>query len=145
MQAEHMNITQVAALYGVTLRTLRFYEDRGLLQPIRTNTARFYTPKDRIRIELILKGKRLGFTLSEIEKLILSPTSNPPAAEMETGSITTRLDSTRIAEQIEFLERKRDEINTALEDLRSALGKKDRADHLDTASRACQLIRCTVR
>jgi DNA-binding transcriptional MerR regulator len=138
MQAEHMNITQVAALYGVTLRTLRFYEDRGLLQPIRTNTARFYTPKDRIRIELILKGKRLGFTLSEIEKLILAPSSSPPVTEFDTGSITTRLDSGRIAEQIEFLERKRDEIVAALDDLRSALEKKDRMEQPEATSRACQ-------
>ena len=120
MLAEQLNIGQAAALYGVSLRTLRFYEDRGLLEPIRQGTARFYRPKDRVRIELILKGRQLGFTLSEIERLILG-SRDAPAASNESVSLADRLDRDRILEQIAFLERKRDAVVAAIDELKSAL------------------------
>src|SRR5664279_959196 len=55
-------IGEMARTYGVTLRALRFYEDRGLLKPLRDGTTRYYDAKARARLELILKGKTLGFT-----------------------------------------------------------------------------------
>ena len=58
-------IGDLAREFGVTLRTLRFYEDRGLLSPRRDGTARIYDPRDRERLSVILKGKQLGFTLTE--------------------------------------------------------------------------------
>ena len=122
MLAEQLNIGQAAALYGVSLRTLRFYEDRGLLEPVRHGTARFYRPKDRVRIELILKGRRLGFTLSEIERLILGSRGAEPAAEEAEKTLADRLDRDRILEQIAFLERKRDTVVSAIGELQMALG-----------------------
>lgn len=119
MLAEQLNIGQAAALYGVSLRTLRFYEDRGLLAPVRQGTARFYTRKDRVRIELILKGRRLGFTLSEIEKLILGA-QGATSGEAEVN-IADRLDRERILEQIAFLEAKRETVVSAIDELKSAL------------------------
>ena len=64
--ASHRTISEMAVLYGITFRTLRFYEDRGLLSPLRFGTSRIYTKRDCIRVELILKGKKLGFTLGEL-------------------------------------------------------------------------------
>ena len=65
-----MTISQMSRLFGVSLRTLRFYEDRGLIKPRREGNARFYRGADRVRMEMILKGKKLGFTLTEIQDLI---------------------------------------------------------------------------
>src|SRR6204780_5069757 len=65
-----LTISQMSRVFGVSLRTLRFYEDRGLLKPRREGNARFYRSTDRIRMEMILKGKKLGFTLTEIQDLI---------------------------------------------------------------------------
>ena len=63
-------ISQMSRLCGVSLRTLRFYEDRGLIRPRREGNARFYRAADRVRMEMILRGKKLGFTLTEINDLI---------------------------------------------------------------------------
>jgi hypothetical protein len=57
-------IGAMARDFGVSLRALRFYEDRGLLHPIRRGSTRLYTVRDREHLELILRGKRLGFTLA---------------------------------------------------------------------------------
>ena len=63
-------IGDLAREFGVTLRTLRFYEDRGLLSPRREGTARIYDARDRSRLSVILKGKQLGFTLTEIRAMV---------------------------------------------------------------------------
>src|SRR5271155_4714781 len=65
-----MTISQMSRLYSVSLRTLRFYEDRGLIKPRREGNARYYRGADRVRMEMILRGKKLGFTLTEINDLI---------------------------------------------------------------------------
>ena len=61
-----ITVTQLARELGITARTLRFYEDRGLISPQRAGNARIYAPRDRARMILILRGKRLGFSLREI-------------------------------------------------------------------------------
>ncbi len=66
----NFTVTQLAAELGVTARTLRFYEDRGLLEPQRLGTTRFYTARDRVRMRLILRGKRLGFSLRDIAQYL---------------------------------------------------------------------------
>ena len=65
-----ITISQMSRLFGVSLRTLRFYEDRGLIKPRREGNARYYRATDRVRMEMILKGKKLGFTLTEIQDLL---------------------------------------------------------------------------
>jgi len=68
--ARTWTITELAGEFGVTLRTLRHYEDLGLLSPERGGTTRVYHQRDRIRVELILRGKRLGFSLEEIGTIV---------------------------------------------------------------------------
>lgn len=63
-------VTQLANDLGVTARTVRFYEDKGLLNPQRAGNNRVYTHRDRARLILILRGKRLGFTLREIKEYL---------------------------------------------------------------------------
>jgi DNA-binding transcriptional MerR regulator len=60
-------VTELAQALGVTARTIRFYEDKGLITPQRAGTTRVYTRRDRARMTLILRGKRLGFTLRDIK------------------------------------------------------------------------------
>ncbi len=60
-------VTQLARELGVTARTMRFYEDKGLITPQRAGSTRVYTARDRARMILILRGKRLGFSLREIK------------------------------------------------------------------------------
>lgn len=63
-------ITDLAAEFAITTRTLRFYEDKGLLRPARQGNARIYGRRDRARLRLILRGKRLGFSLAEIQEML---------------------------------------------------------------------------
>jgi len=64
------SISELATEFDVTLRAIRFYEDHGLLAPKRAGQRRIYSPRDRTRLKLTLRGKRLGLTLSEIRELI---------------------------------------------------------------------------
>ena len=63
------SISELAREYDVTTRTIRFYEDEGLLSPERRGQARIYSPRDRVLLKLILRGKRLGFSLAECREL----------------------------------------------------------------------------
>ncbi|WP_350278531.1 MerR family DNA-binding transcriptional regulator [Kribbella sp. HUAS MG21] len=111
MQPETWSIAELAAEYDVTLRTIRFYEDRGLLTPERRGTQRVYHPRDKVRLGLILRGKRLGFSLDEIAKIVDMYDAEPG----EEGQLTYLLDqiTTRRAE----LEQRRRDIDETLQDL----------------------------
>lgn len=63
-------IGDMARLYGVTLRALRFYEDKGLLSPVRQGTTRLYTRRDQARLKLILRGRKIGFSLREVKQML---------------------------------------------------------------------------
>ena len=63
-------ISELAKEFGVTTRTIRFYEEKGLVSPRREGQKRLYTPADRVRIKLILRGKRIGMTLQESVEVI---------------------------------------------------------------------------
>lgn len=106
-------IGDMAREFGVTLRTLRFYEDRGMLHPRREGTARHYGGPDRFRLQMILKGKQLGFTLAEIAELVGARESD---AESD---IESRLKPQQIVNQIGHLERQRGEIEAAISRLRA--------------------------
>jgi len=64
------SVRELADEFGVTTRTLRFYEAEGLLSPLRIGTSRVYSPRDHTRLVLILRGKRFGMSLPEIRKII---------------------------------------------------------------------------
>ena len=70
MPTRTWTIGELASEFDTTLRTIRFYEDRGLLTPERQGTTRIFHDRDRVRLQLILRGKRLGFTLDEIAHVI---------------------------------------------------------------------------
>jgi DNA-binding transcriptional MerR regulator len=70
MAQQTWSIRELAQDFGVTLRTLRHYEDVGLISPERRGPTRVFHPRDRIRLQLILRGKRLGFSLPEIRTIV---------------------------------------------------------------------------
>lgn len=67
---ELVRIGEMAQKYGVTLRTLRFYEDKGLLNPQRDGSTRLYTRRDRARLKLILLGRKVGFSLRDVKQMM---------------------------------------------------------------------------
>jgi DNA-binding transcriptional MerR regulator len=67
--AASYTITELANEFAITQRAIRFYEDQGLLKPQRRGRTRVYLPGDRVRLKLTLRGKRLGFSLSEIRDM----------------------------------------------------------------------------
>lgn len=67
---DDFTISDLSAEFGVTARALRFYEDEGLIAPVRRSTQRIYSHRDRARIAWILRGKRVGFSLAEIREMI---------------------------------------------------------------------------
>jgi DNA-binding transcriptional MerR regulator len=105
------SIAELAAEYDITLRTIRFYEDRGLLTPERRGTVRVYHPRDKVRLGLILRGKRLGFSLDEIATIVDMYDAEPG----EEGQLVYLLDqiTTRRAD----LEQRRQDINKTLDEL----------------------------
>src|SRR6185295_2892698 len=113
-------IGELAREFGVTLRALRFYENKGLISPQRDGLSRLYSPGDRTRLALILKGKKLGFTLGEIRQMIA-------AEENEVDHNALSLSREKCLEQIELLQRQKAEIEEGLSELqriyRSLAGK----------------------
>lgn len=107
-------IGDLAKAFNVSLRTLRFYEDRGLIAPHREGTARYYTEHDKSRVALILKGKHLGFTLSEIRDMLASGKRGTPQV-----ATALTLNPEQVAAQIGHLERQRAEIDDAIKELRA--------------------------
>ena len=106
-------IGDLAREFGVTLRTLRFYEDRGLLSPRREGTARIYDARDRARLSVILKGKQLGFTLTEIRAMVAEEKGG------EVAAANLKMSLAQVEDQIAHLEQQRGEIEQALEELKA--------------------------
>lgn len=69
-QEDYTRIGDMAKLFGVTLRTLRFYEDKGLISPKRDGSTRLYTRRDKARLKLILLGRKVGFSLRDVKQMM---------------------------------------------------------------------------
>ncbi len=69
-EGDLVRIGEMAKTFGVTLRTLRFYEDKGLLNPKREGATRLYTRRDKARLKLILLGRKVGFSLRDVKQMI---------------------------------------------------------------------------
>lgn len=106
--ATSYSISELAREFEVTPRTIRFYEAEGLIAPLRDGQRRIYRPRDRVRLKLILRGKRLGFSLKEIAEII-DLYDAPPG---EVGQLETLL--ARIAARRADLAQKRADIEAAI-------------------------------
>ncbi|WOC14691.1 hypothetical protein MP213Fo_01340 [Pseudochrobactrum sp. MP213Fo] len=108
---EYYSITELTREFGISTRTLRFYEDEGLIHPLRRGRTRLFRPSDRHLLKQIMRGKRLGFAISEIHEII-QMYREPPG---EAGQL--RLLIKRVEEKREELRQKRRDIDETLSEL----------------------------
>lgn len=105
-------ITDLAREFGVTTRTLRHYEDQGLVTPARDGINRIYSHRDRVRLKLALRGKRLGFSLSEIRELFqLYDLANDERRQLEEFAVKLERRRAQLEQQREDIEVMLNEIN----------------------------------
>lgn len=108
-------IGDLAREFDVTLRTLRFYEDKGLLDPRREGLNRIYGRRDRARLKLVLMGKRVGFSLTEIKEML-------DLYDLKDGQVTQlRVALKKFNEQIGVLEAQKRDCELALDELRKTV------------------------
>ena len=111
MNDQTMTIREMCDAFEVTPRTLRFYEAKELLFPIREGQKRLFTRRDRARLKLILRGKRFGFSLEEIRQLL-------DLYEVGDQQQTQLTKTYEVAQtRLEDLMKQRDELNTAIDEL----------------------------
>ena len=109
--SERYGIGELCEAFGVTPRALRFYEDEGLIAPERRGTARFYSDRDRARLNWILRGKRVGFSLNEIRELL---DLYDLGDHRETQR---RVTIERCRQRIDALKRQKDDIDATIDEL----------------------------
>jgi DNA-binding transcriptional MerR regulator len=120
MTEETKTIREMCDEFGVTPRTLRFYEAKELLFPIREGQKRLFTKRDQARLKLILRGKRFGFSLEEIRQLL-------NLYHMGDQQLTQLTRTYEIAcERLADMERQREELTEAIDDLKEQLRWGDR-------------------
>ena len=115
MSEKTMTIREMCDAYDVTPRTLRFYEAKELLFPIREGQKRLFTKRDRARLKLILRGKRFGFSLEEIRQLL----DLYDMGDQQQTQLARTYDIAR--ERLADMERQRDELTEAIDDLKDQL------------------------
>ncbi|WP_323993941.1 MerR family transcriptional regulator [Aeromonas hydrophila] len=109
------SISELAHEFDITPRTIRYYEDEGLITPTREGQTRIYSHKDKIRLKLTLRGKRLGFSLAEIRELF----------DMYD---TDRSSKTQLHSMIQLIEAKRHSLRQQLEDIQMVMAELEAAE-----------------
>ena len=109
------SISELAHEFDVTPRTIRYYEDEGLLTPQREGQTRIYSHRDKIRLKLTLRGKRLGFSLAEIRELF----------DMYD---TDKSSKTQLHSMIQLIEAKRGALRQQLEDIQMVMAELEAAE-----------------
>ncbi|WP_071941498.1 MerR family transcriptional regulator [Halomonas aestuarii] len=116
-QHRQYTIGELARMFEVTPRTIRFYEQEGLLAPRREGQKRIYHEKDRVRLKLTLRGKRLGFSLAEIREVVMMYDAMPDGNARQLWRL------------LEILADKRANLERQLEDIRLMRMELDDVDH----------------
>ncbi|AZZ98537.1 MerR family DNA-binding transcriptional regulator [Pseudoalteromonas rubra] len=112
------SISELAKEFDITTRSIRFYEDQGLLSPERHGQTRIYSKRDKVRLKLILRGKRLGFTLAETGRLFeLYDADKSSAKQLHT--------------MLQLIEEKKADLSQQMDDIKVVLME------LVTAERRC--------
>jgi DNA-binding transcriptional MerR regulator len=109
--ADLYSVTELAEELGITPRAIRFYETKGLIKPRRAGTTRVYTYRDRARMQLILRGKRLGFSLADIKEYLDMYDVDPSRAKQ------VKLLLEKVDRRIGELEQQREDLETTLAEL----------------------------
>ncbi len=119
LPSDAMTIREMCEAYDVTPRTLRFYEAKELLNPIRIGTRRLFTRRDRARLVLILRGKRFGFSLEDIRQTL-------DLYDRETGNSAQNMRCCEIArDRLKVMEAQRAELDVAIAELKAELANAE--------------------
>jgi DNA-binding transcriptional MerR regulator len=125
MQKQTYTISELASEFEVTTRTIRFYEEKGLVQPVREAHTRLYTAADRVRIKLILRGKRIGMTLKEsVEVIDLYDPKRNNAEQLLSLINTISVRRARLLQQKDDIDDMLTGLNEVLRLCEKALGKR---------------------
>lgn len=115
MAEKTYSITELAQSFKVTARAIRFYEDKGLLSPARQGLTRIYSRRDRARLSLILRGKRLGFSLNQIREML-------DLYDLGDGQLEQmRLTLKRSRDRLGALEAQRTDLDSAIAELHQGI------------------------
>lgn len=137
-------IRQLCLEFKCTARALRFYEDKGLLAPARQGMSRVYSYKDRARLQLILRGKRVDLSLAEIREILQLYDKGDGGAAQNAKALR------KFRERLTALEQKREDIGQAIDELTDACAKLEdklaasRPDLLPSAEEYDRLVRARV-
>lgn len=127
--ADYLTITELTNEFGLTTRTLRFYEDEGLIKPVRRGRQRLYRPSDKTRLKLILRGKRLGLSLGEISEVI-DMYRQPPGEAGQLNLLIQKIEARR-----RDMQQKLSDINETLAELDAVEDScRSRLSELDSPS-----------
>jgi len=111
MEAKSFNISELAKEFDVTTRAIRFYEDEGLISPSRLGRQRIYNLRDHTRLKLVLRGKRLGFSLTEIREMFdLYDTEPGEAAQL-------KLILAKVSDRKSLLEQQLEDIKLTMDEI----------------------------
>ncbi len=122
-------IGELAREFDLTTRAIRFYEDCGLLQPQRKGRNRIYTPRDRTRLKLTLRGKRLGLTLSEVKELVdMYESPRDTQAQLKKFLSVLALHRAQLEQQMADLSVTLDEVRTHEKEAKRLLADGERKD-----------------
>jgi len=126
--SKHISIRDLADEFAITTRTIRFYEDKGLISPERQGQRRVYTKRDRARLKLVLRGKRLGFSLEEIRLLVeLYATPDDKIPQLERYLATLQAHQTTLLARRQDLDDTLTELARAEQDCRALLAHSSSA------------------
>lgn len=124
------SISELSSEFDITPRTIRYYESEGLISPDRAGQKRIYSARDRVRLALVLRGKRLGFSLAEAKEII----DLYAASHGEVGQLRTLL--AKLGEKREMLEQKRKDLDASITSMdRYAERCRERLDELESSTR----------
>ncbi|WP_292898822.1 MULTISPECIES: MerR family transcriptional regulator [unclassified Nitratireductor] len=132
---DYTRIGEMAREFGVTLRALRFYEDKGLLTPERIGTSRLYSRNDKLRLQQILLGRKIGFSLSDIKEVL---DLHDPAKDRGAGNVEQlKLVLRKSERQMVRLEKQQRSIEDAISELKKLIadvtGRLESTSALSTA------------
>jgi len=118
-------IGEIAKKYGVTLRTLRFYEDKGLLNPKREGSTRLYTHREEARLKLILLGRKVGFSLRDVKQMMdLYDPKGTNAKQLKLALDKSEKQLSRLHKQREAIEDAIGELSNAMSAVRGMLADR---------------------
>ena len=125
----YYRIGDMAREFDVTLRTLRFYEDKGLLSPKREGSTRLYSRRDRTRLQLILLGRKVGFTLRDVKQMIdLYDPKGTNAKQLRVTLEKSEKQMNRLVKQREALEEAIGDLGQLINNVRGRLSTRQAAN-----------------